>query len=101
MTHKILCGTPQEHCTGGRLVTDQHFSTSKCHTDRQQAFRCYCRYLQNVLGYKRISMREYQDPKSGYITMLPKQSHFGGYLRTGKKQARWMPKKRFGRGLIV
>jgi hypothetical protein len=102
--YKVLCGVPDEHCNGHRLVTDQHFTAKKCHMTHPEAFRCMANYLVHVVGAVRISTKEFRMPDTGYIRVLPRQSHFGGHLRAGKEQARFMPNDKnaqANRGLIV
>lgn len=86
---KFMCGVPKDECTGGLLQTDQHFDTNKCHTTRQEAFKCMTRHLTKQ-GYVRVGSREFQ-MGDGPIRLLPKQSKFGGRLRAGKLGERYMP----------
>jgi len=93
----ILCGTPDEHCCGGKLNSDQGLQHKKCHSNREEAFRCYTKYLVKVLGYKRIGPRDFF--KEGeYVLMVSKKSKFGGYLKTGKELTRYMPDERKSAG---
>ena len=96
---RFLCGVPQDLCVGGILHTDQKFSTNKCHTTRSEAFRCHKKYLEGK-GFVKLSSREFIDPESGSIRILPRQSKFGGRLRSGKGEqgARFEPEK--GAGLV-
>lgn len=99
--YKVLCGVPYEHCKGSTLITDQHFSTNaapsganKCHVSHEDAFKCMANYLTSVLGFTRISSREFQNPDNGPIRILTRQSKYGAHLRTGKLQQRYMPEPR-------
>ena len=95
----FLCGTPSEHCSGGKLITDQHLKSNKVHHSQKEAFDCYAKYLIKM-GYVRKNSREFW--KEGeHVLLIPKQHHFGGRLRAGKgdkNSKRLMPKK--GRGLV-
>lgn len=100
--YKVLCGVPDDNCFGSRLVTDQQLGTHKCHMTHSEAFKCMATYLVHVVGAKRISSREFQMP-DGYIRILPRKTHFGGHLRAGKEQQRFMPddtNAQSNRGLI-
>ena len=55
----------------------------RCHSTRDQAFRCHAQYLVDVLGYKRVGSREFHKEGSP-IKVLSKRSKFGGVLRRGK-----------------
>lgn len=79
---RILCGVPNEFCSGGILHTDQQLA-KKCHTTREEAMKCMGRYLQKS-GFEKTSNRTFIDPNSGYIRILPKVSKYGGRLRRGK-----------------
>ena len=93
--NRYLCGVPDEHCTGGELKTDQALQHKKCHTSPQEAFKCHVRYLINVLGFKRLGAREFINPESGYVRVLPKSTRFGGRLRSGKGEDNRITKSRF------
>jgi hypothetical protein len=101
---KILCGTPNRDCTGGRYVTDQ-LLPSKAHGNRDEAFRCKVRYLK-LQGYEQIGPREFRPPNGGPIEVLTKRSRFGARLRQGKtseggtiSSARFQPER--GAGTII
>lgn len=96
---RFLCGVPQDSCVGGFLSTDQKFSTNKCHSTRAEALSCMSHYLVKS-GYTKISSREFLDPETGYIRILPKKSKYGGRLRSGKggDKARFEPESGKGRG---
>lgn len=98
MAYRVLCGVPQIHCRGGHLTTDQVFTTNKCHSSHPEAFKCMRNYLVNVLHFEQVGPREFIEPDSGRIRVLTKKTRFGGHLRTGKEQARYMPK--VNRGVI-
>lgn len=90
-THRYLCGVPNEHCAGGVLHTDQQLP-QKCHGSRKDAFNCMKRYMLSS-GFVQVGSREFRNPETGCITVLNKQSKFGGELRQGK-EGRYMPKRR-------
>lgn len=90
----ILCGVPKEHCSGSKLVTDQGFTTDKCHPTHGEAFLCMTRYLVQTLGYTRLKGNEFKPPGSGAVRILTRPSRYGGLLVTGKEQQRFMPEKR-------
>lgn len=96
---KVLCGVPQDQCTGGILHTDQLLGTNRCHSSRSEAMKCYSHYLQNK-GFTKLSSREFVDPESGRIQIVPKKTKFGGRLRSGKGEegSRFEPLR--GAGLI-
>lgn len=100
--YRVLCGTPDENCTGSKLITDQKLGHTKCHMTHEEAFKCYVRYLMTVLGYKRVGTREFQEPNSGPILVLFKPSKYGARLKTGKP-VRYMPdeKNQGLRGVII
>ena len=101
--YRVLCGTPEDHCFGTKLITDQQLHTAKCHMNHSDAFRCYAHYLVHVLGFTRLSSREFQNPDGGPIRILTRQSKFGSKLKTGKLQERFMPEDRQvgNRGVII
>lgn len=97
--YKVLCGTPNEYCTGGKYKTDQHPLPAKSHPSHKQAYDCYVNYLVNILGYTRLdSARTFAPPDGGYCRVLTKPSRFGAHLRSGK-EGRFQPQR--GRGLII
>jgi len=99
---RILCGTPELECTGGKLVTDQNFKARKYHPDRESAMQCHRNWLKKI-GFKQLSSRELANPENGRIRILPKRTRFGGRLRTGKEGSRYMPNDKDGqcnRGII-
>lgn len=102
------CPSPQERCLGTRVECNGGISKSsksiRIHSSREDAFRCYVRYLLSQ-GYKPygINRRDFESP-SGSILVLDKMTHFGAELRQGKtakgkKTKRVVPMKRGG--LIV
>lgn len=99
--YRVLCGTPKEHCFGSKLITDQAIGSGKCHRTHDEAFKCYANYLVNVLGYKRLSAREFQlndEP----VLVLTKKMRYGAHLRWGKERGRFMPSGRSGnRGVVI
>ncbi len=85
-----LCGTPNEHCTGSKYtITSNANMPSKAHSSRDEAFRCYKRHLLR-LGYTQVGSREFQAPNGGRVLVLSKKSRFGGRLRSGKENNRYM-----------
>ena len=101
--HRVLCGTPEQYCTGGHITTDQQLNSRKAHVSHSDAFKCHARYLVRVLGFTRLGAREFVNPENGYVRVLTKQSRFGGLMVSGK-EGRHMPEKRRrggNRGVIV
>lgn len=98
---RVLCGVPREYCTGGKLITDQSLGTNKCHISRGAAFDCRVNHLVNVLGYKQIGSKEFSPPDGGRILVLTKRIRYGGLLRSGKEQTRFMPAGRSNSGIII
>lgn len=98
----MLCGVPQEYCTGGTLNTDQRLGTTKSHGSHEQAFKCMRHYLMEVLGYTQAGSREFRPPDGGPVRVLTKKIRFGGNLRAGKGD-RFMPDGRDvgHRGIII
>lgn len=95
----VLCGVPNEHCSGSKLVTDHNGFPSKCHTSHSQAYKCYVKYLIKVLGYRRSdSARTFLPPVGSdeYARVLTKQSRFGGRLRLGKEGTRFQAQRSNG-----
>ena len=105
---KYLCPTPHIHCNGGALG-QASFSIRhkpKAHGSPVEAFKCYRRYLVNVVGCERVGPRELRHPKGscicgwngpknleicpscnrwiGVVEVLTKPSRFGAVLRRGK-----------------
>ena len=80
------CGVPDAHCNGRSVICDMNVirKTIKVHNTPQEAFRCYSRYLVNVLGYKRLGSREFQLGEDAPILVLTKASRFGAPFRHGK-----------------
>jgi hypothetical protein len=101
--YRILCGVPEEECTGGKFQTDQRLGTKKAHTSRKGAFDCRARWLRSQ-GYEQVGSREFKPPDGGPRLILSKKSKFGGFLRLGK-EGRFTPdnRRRGGslRGLII
>lgn len=93
----VMCGVPDEECSGFKFPTDQHFIHKKAHASHEEAFRCYARHLAKT-GYRRISSREFQKGDEP-VLILTRKSQFGGRLRSGKLQERYMPKR--GNGVII
>lgn len=85
MSSKVgfLCGVPAPMCTGSFKSVGRKAS-EKTHTDQIGAFLCMAKYLTKQ-GYTRLSRKEFLNPASGYVRVLPKISHFGGRLRMGKE----------------
>lgn len=97
--HKHACGVPMEYCTGSNTsVSNGLKKSSKIHSSPEDAHKCYGRYLIKE-GYKQVGSREYENPKTGYITVLTKKSKFGARLRGGKAD-RFMPEKMCGGHII-
>lgn len=96
---RFLCGVPKDECTGGILHTDQTFTTTKCHASREEAFSCMRRFLIRQ-QFVPLSTREFVNPQTGSIRILPKKSKFGGRLRSGKGEdgARFEPESGKGGG---
>ena len=92
---------PQEHCTGGRLITDQQLGTSRCHISHDTAFRCMVQYLLKQ-GFEQIGAREFRSPEGG-VRVLTKRSRYGARLKMGKEGTRFMPDERDTglRGVII
>ena len=81
--YRILCGVPKINCTGSITVMSARMRDVKSHSSRDEAFRCYKRYLVKVEGYTQIGSREFR--KEGHpIRVLTKRIRFGGMLRSGK-----------------
>jgi hypothetical protein len=106
--YRVICGVPEQFCTGGHLVSDQKLGTSKAHASHEDAFNCMAKYLVSQ-GFERLGAREFKDPQTGYVRVLQKKIRYGGLLVSGKTTkgakggSRFMPeKKRVGnRGTIV
>ena len=97
---RILCGVPESNCTGSKYSTDQKHMSAKAHSSSEEAFHCMRGYLLSK-GYKHIGGHEFLPPDGGPIEILTKKSRFGGRLRWGKLQQRFMPRHLSGRGIIV
>lgn len=95
---KVLCGTPDHHCTGAPFVTDQQLRFRKAHAGNEEAFHCYARHLL-LDKYIQIGPREFRPADGGPIRLLTKKSKFGGRLRDGKEHTRYQPER--GAGLII
>jgi hypothetical protein len=95
----VICGVPDEFCSGGKLITTQVLGHKKYHSDRNQAFKCMVKFLLDQ-GYKQIGNREFINPENGYVRVLTKKSRFGGALRSGKEKTRLMPNQ-FVNGMIT
>jgi hypothetical protein len=102
----ILCPTPRDYCTGshGTYSASLDKKNIKKHGTHDEAFNCYCQYLQKT-GHTRISKREWLQPQGG-IMLLSKVAKFGAELRAGKSgetgqgKSRGMPSVRNG-GVII
>lgn len=93
----FLCGTPKEQCGGSLLPTSDKWKGSpKGHGSRQDAMRCYTRYLKSI-GYQQLGTREFAPPDGGPVLVLSKVTRFGGRMRKGKEK-RVMPKD--GSGVV-
>ena len=88
--YAYYCGVPREHCSGSTITLADGIKGGKTHSQPEQGFACMCRYLVNVLGYKKLNTRDYQDPETGEVRVLTKPSRFGGRLRPGKEGTRNM-----------
>lgn len=111
---RFLCGTPNDSCVGAITQLNAGIrSRSKAHATREDAFKCYQKWLLSQ-GYKKVGGREFAPPEGvddGYITLLNKKSKFGAIMRQGKAGSkslsgvnRFVPKhsgKRMGSGLII
>jgi len=102
MARIVMCGTPPEHCTGGKVTTNTFLAKSnpRAHRSHEEAYRCYRRYLLKM-GYEDIGGRCFRPPDGGPIRMLTKKSRFGASLRLGKLGERWMPKSRGRSGVVI
>ena len=101
---KILCGVPEEHCTGAKIITDQMLpsKTPKAHASSGEAFDCMARHLVGDLGFVRMGGREFRPPEGGSIRVLTKRTRYGGHLRAGKLGERYQPDLNPGsRGTII
>ena len=103
---QILCGVPENECTGGRYQTTAGLGQSiKAHASHEAAFKCKMRQLLKQ-GYERVE--DVPDclriPDGGGILVLGKVSQFGAKMRLGKNSEqsgkRIMPKIRTG-GIII
>jgi len=106
MAYVVLCGTPQEHCSGGKVPTNAFMRQThpKAHSSHSEAYRCHRRWLVDVLGYTDIGSRTFRPPpgvNGGYLKVLTKKSRFGARMRLGKLGERWMPKDRGRSGVVV
>ena len=95
----VLCGVPEDKCTGGSFNSKQALGTVKAHGSHEQAFKCMVRYLLDQ-GYERIATRDFRPPDGGPIRMLTRKSRFGARLRRGKEGTRLMPAVRT-RGTVI
>jgi len=94
----FLCGTPKQHCTGSKLVTDQKSLGDKCHGNMRDAYLCTRRYYRVILKYEEVSPRCFAPPNGGRAIMMSKESKFATRLRPGKEGNRNQPE--VGRGVI-
>ena len=100
------CGVPEQHCKAATMQSTAGMKHSvKVHSSTEEAFKCYAKYLIEVLGYTRVGKREFAAPDGGPIRVLTKPSKFGGAMRKGKggegqTGRRVMPKRRHG-GVII
>jgi len=100
MAYVVLCGTPDNECSGGNMRTSNSYrGLRKAHGSHTEAFNCYKKYLLKQ-GYEQIGSREFRPPDGGPIRVLTKKSRFGGKMRKGKLGERWMPKDHTS-GLII
>ena len=83
-SYRVLCGVPQEKCTGGLLHTDQVFDTHKAHSSHNDAFKCMRKHLLSS-GYIQVGGREFQKD-GGPVLVLTKKIRYGGRLRRGKTE---------------
>lgn len=81
---RYMCGSPPEFCSGATTIVNTGLGkVTHTHTSPVEAFKCYKRYLINVLGYEQLGAREFKTPDG--VLVLTKQSKFGAALRGGKK----------------
>lgn len=92
-----LCGTPELECVGGKItrVCNSYRGSKKGHASRDEAFKCYSKYLIRN-GWTRIGSREFAGPNGGPVRVLTKKTRFGGRLRQGKENTRWMYERASG-----
>lgn len=97
----VACPTPHEHCSGGKMATNQSLQSAsiRFHQTHRDAYNCYRRYLIRVRECEDMGNREFRCPDSEWRIFLTKKSRFGERVRLGKEGSRWMP--RSGRGLVV
>lgn len=96
--YKVLCSTPNDYCSGGRLQTDMRSQKKKCHNTHDEAYRCYVKYLISQ-GYTQYPNREFAPPGGGPRLVLTKRSRYGMHMRRGKED-RYMPKQFTGGGIV-
>lgn len=95
----ILCGVPNEHCTGGKFKTDQKQLPEKCHGSSVEAYRCMRHYLISILHFRDVGGRGFAPPDGGRVRVLTKKCRFGARMRTGKMGERFQPE--VSRGVII
>lgn len=102
MARRFLCGVPVRECKGTVIQVNALLrgkDVMRAHSDRNAAFRCYAGYLVR-LGYVRVGTREFENPESGAILVLPKRIRFGAELRGGKGgekgASRYVPRRARG-----
>lgn len=86
MSHKYLCGTPSKNCVAGTVIANNGLNKAcKAHSSREDAFRCYVRYLRSI-GYTQLENdgRAFRPSDGGPVLVLNKKSKFGAELRPGK-----------------
>lgn len=106
---RVYCGTPIDLCNGSLMTLNAAWTpdgtknkkSGKLHGSHEQAFQCYCSYLQSK-GYQRVGKREFT-LNGGPVLLIDKPSKFGSPFRAGKESDK--TKSRFtpvhGRGAIV
>lgn len=79
----------------------KNHKSGKVHASHEQAFKCYCAFLQGK-GYERVGSREFT-LNGGPVLVIDKASKFGSLFRKGKEGdksgSRFTPMR--GRGAIV
>lgn len=97
----VLCQTPNEHCTGTwKDAAHSLHLRAKVHRDHEQAFRCYAKYLVNVLGYTKVGGREFQRGDEP-ILVLTKRTRYGARCRTGGKDKGWRALSKHKQGAVI
>jgi len=103
MPRVVMCGTPNQHCSGSTLTTNTFLRSAspKGHPTHEAAYRCYRSYLIRELGYTDIGSRTFRPPNGGPLRVLTRKSKFGASLRLGKMGERHMPKAKGRSGVII